>query len=712
MCHSFANRTARIGSLAVLASLFSFGLYAQTTSCTSSSTAVLAHQEGLAERVGDITLACAGGVGGSTVSTTLFVSLNTNITNRLDADGNPLGVSVTVNTGGGATPTGAVKLSGPSTILISSLNYTVPALPATTVTINVSGLRAAVASLSNGSAPAAVSATVVAPGIQLAGGSLIPVAFSTPTLLQSTLNNGVPCNGSPLPASLDFNTVASTSISSTVRVTEASVGAFTLKKAGDDSGMRILVNLTGYGTGARVFVPDAIVGNSGTTATSVGAFGNILAAGTWTPGSNQLLLIRVNGADQNGAGGALALTTPAAVTTFASVSEVSVNGGNAYAVYEVMDANPALVESAQIPAFVAVGQVNCPSPLNPALVAQLAPASSVSVATATDPLPRFVSRPPVSDCQALNDCGANYFPGLTVDTTPIALFGNSLGGRQFGFVRVGNTGPGQLTFTTSVVYDSGSNWITVSPSSGVNNVTLQVIADPASLKPGTYKASVTVDAGAYGKRVVPVTFNVGAPGVSINNIGNAASYTYGTVVPGSYAVLYGSNLSGKNVQVTFNSIPAQIVYASAGQINLIVPTNLVGQAGARIVATVDGVDSNPFTVSLAVNAPGIFDPGIVNDADTSINSAAHPAARGSLISIYLTGFSSPVSPFVTVNIGDQKGIIPSFAGEQGTYPGLDQVNVTVPVSLATTNPTVPVQVCVPGSGSAPVCSNTVNLYLK
>jgi hypothetical protein len=49
MYHSFANRSTRLGSLAVLASFFSFGLYAQTTLCTPSSTAVLAHQEGVAE---------------------------------------------------------------------------------------------------------------------------------------------------------------------------------------------------------------------------------------------------------------------------------------------------------------------------------------------------------------------------------------------------------------------------------------------------------------------------------------------------------------------------------------------------------------------------------------------------------------------------------------------------------------------------------------
>jgi uncharacterized protein (TIGR03437 family) len=162
------------------------------------------------------------------------------------------------------------------------------------------------------------------------------------------------------------------------------------------------------------------------------------------------------------------------------------------------------------------------------------------------------------------------------------------------------------------------------------------------------------------------------------------------------------------VQVTFNGIAAQIVYASANQINLLVPPSLAGQGGARVVVTVDGVASNPFTVTLAASSPGIFNPGIVNDADSTTNGADHPATRGGMVSIYLTGLGSTGG--ATVNLGDQKGIIPSYAGPQGTYPGLDQVNVSVPSSLRVTNSPVPVQVCVPAA--TPACSNTVNLYVK
>ena len=90
----------------------------------------------------------------------------------------------------------------------------------------------------------------------------------------------------------------------------------------------------------------------------------------------------------------------------------------------------------------------------------------------------------------------------------------------------------------------------------------------------------------------------------------------------------------------------------------------------------------------------------------------NPAPRGSVISVYLTGLAIPVSGQVTVNIGDQKNLIPLFAGAQPTLPGLDQVNVIVPLTLAGTTGSVPLQICIPGSNGQPNCSNQVVLFVR
>ncbi len=685
----------------VLLLLISFNGFAQTT-CTLSNTLATVHQEGLTEQIGNIVANCSGGTVGSTVALNIFISLNTNITNRPDANGVPIGITLT------GAALGSLQQTSATTINLSSITYTVTGAPAT---ITISGIRAAVAPLSSGS-PGIVTASVIGIGANFPAPAPIPLALLQPTLLASVLNNGVPCGGSPLPTTLDFPTFASTSESSAVRITEANPSSFTLREPGADTGMRILLKVAGYGAGARVFVPDAIVGSDGSQSTSAGEFATSVFAGTYTPGPNQLLLIRVNGADANGAGGTLAFAQPTATTTFGSVTELTVTNGSATVAYEVVDANAVLQESAQMPVFVVTPQTTCPTTLTPTLSVEMGPVSTVTTATLTDPIPRYVATNPALDCTVKSDCTAFYFPQFTVNTSPINLTGSSLGGVQSANVVTGNAGAGLLNFTTSIAYQSGSGWLSVSPSSGANNVTLQVIANPVSLTPGTYNATLTVSAGAYGSGTIPVTFVVGPVGVTVQNVGNAASFSYGTVAPGSYAVLYGLNLL--NATVTFNSIPATIVYNSATQLNLIVPAALGTQQNAAVVATVNGSVSNSFKVVLALNAPGVFNPGIVN-SDGSVNGATHPATRGGYVSIYLTGFSiigGMTTGTVTVNFGTLMSQPTLFAGAQPTLPALDQVNVTVPSSLTLSPNPVQVQVCIPGSTGQQVCSNQIPLYIQ
>ena len=388
--------------------------------------------------------------------------------------------------------------------------------------------------------------------------------------------------------------------------------------------------------------------------------------------------------------------------------------GSSYAVYEVVDSNPSAVETAQIPAFLVAATANCTGAITPSVTAALAPVSNVSVATATDAIPRFIAMNPASDCTQLNDCGASYIPALTADTTPIKLTGSSKGDKQSALLRIGNSGAGLLYYSTSVQYQTGqaSGWLTLTPSAGVNGGTIQVIADPSGLQQGTYNATITVSTGAYGSATIPVTFTVGAQGVTITSIGNAASWQYGTVAPGSYAVLFGANLAGRNVSVTFNSLPATVIYDSASQINLIVPTGVGGQLAALVNVTVDGLVSNSYRVNLAPNVPGIFDPGIINVTDGTVNNSDHRVAGGDFISIYMTGLTVPVTGQVTVNIGGFTNLIPTYAGAQPTLPALDQVNVQVPRSVAAGPNFLPVQVCIPGTNGQPVCSNQVNLYLR
>lgn len=693
-----------------LACLVSFALalpLAAQTCDTNSTIAALVSGSGFAEKIGDVVLTCTGGAAGSGARAQIFIGLNTNITNRLDANGRP--ANIVVSSSGAAVTSDPPVLVSPTTIEIFNLNYAIPTPSSLPVTIRIGGIRAAAATLGNGTPPTPVTASIVAGGINLPGGQSVTAAIVTRTLLASVLNGGIPCSGQ-FPATYDLpGFIAAATTSSVIRVTEGAPNAFAAKDASSDSGTRILVKMSGYGTGVRLFVPDALAGNSGVAATSAGQFASSASGGTYSPGKQQLLLSRVSGADANGNGGTLVSALPAATTSFTAATELTLSGGNAFAVYEVIDSNAAVSESVQVPVFV-IPVTGCGNSPDTSLSVSAAPISTVSVATATDPVPRYSADFLTSDCQLTGDCNAGYFPVLSVDKTPVNLTGASLGATATGSIQVANNGGSQLNFATSVTYQSGSNWLSVTPPVSSDNTSLALRADPSKLQPGTYQATVTINGGAAGTAVVPVTFAVGPAGVTIQATVNAASFTPGAIAPGSYVALFGVNLAGSRVGVTFNGLPASIAYDSAGQINAIVPPSLAGQAGAAVIATVDDKSSPPFVVALSANAPGIFNPGIVNPDLSTVNSASKPAARGGIIQIYLTGLAIPVGG-LTVTMGNQTGLVPLFAGAQPTYAGLDQVNIAIPSNLSAPNGVVPVSVCVPGA-SGPVCSNSINLYVQ
>jgi uncharacterized protein (TIGR03437 family) len=324
-----------------------------------------------------------------------------------------------------------------------------------------------------------------------------------------------------------------------------------------------------------------------------------------------------------------------------------------------------------------------------------------------------------SDCQQTGDCNANYFPVLSISSAPISLVGSSMGAAQNVSVAMSNSGGTQLNLAISIVYQNGSGWLTATPTSTAGALSLAVSASPASLQQGIYTATINVNAGEAGTAAIPVTFTVGPEGITIQSIVNAASFVAGPVAQGSYVALSGIDLTGATPvagaipTVTFNGLNANVIYSSATQINLIVPASLSGQAAATVVVSINGQVSNSFAVTLSANEPGIFTPGILN-FDYSANTASNPAKRGAFVQVYLTGLAIPVlSGSVTVNMGGQTAITPLYAGPQGTLPALDQVNVTVPATLAFTGNSTLLAVCVtPLPGTPSICSNAVNLYLQ
>jgi uncharacterized protein (TIGR03437 family) len=270
--------------------------------------------------------------------------------------------------------------------------------------------------------------------------------------------------------------------------------------------------------------------------------------------------------------------------------------------------------------------------------------------------------------------------------------------------------PWQITTT----YGAGaSGWLGLSATQGSGMQPVYVYVTPGGLAPGTYSATLTVDAGPYvGQKTVIVTFNLTAPVPTISQVLNAASLTTAPVVPGSLTTLKGSNFEGTNVTATFDGVPATISFSNATQINLLVPSGMGSRLGAsltsQLVVTVDGNASQPTIVNVAPFAPAIFSGGVLNQ-DSTPNDISHGASAGSIIQVFATGLSGAGT--ITGRIHDRDISLPYYAGPAPGAPGVQQVDMTIPSDLLAM--TTAVYVCAtPAGGSAPLCSTGAPLTIQ
>jgi uncharacterized protein (TIGR03437 family) len=249
------------------------------------------------------------------------------------------------------------------------------------------------------------------------------------------------------------------------------------------------------------------------------------------------------------------------------------------------------------------------------------------------------------------------------------------------------------------------------------------------LAAGTYSGDVQVASGTGAIQTVKVTLVVSATGTPVVlAIVSGASLQPGAVSPGEIVTIFGNsvgpvspgtgttfNPSGgtvattlANVTVTFNNVPAPLIFVSPGQINAIVPYEVAGLTSVPVVVENDGTPSTAFPVSVTAVTPAIFSltdegsgQGAILNSDASVNGSANPAAPGSIISIYATGegvlvpmgttgcISGSTLPLpmplaaVSLTIGGQPVTSIEYAGEApDSVCGLLQINATLPSSLA------------------------------
>jgi uncharacterized protein (TIGR03437 family) len=225
------------------------------------------------------------------------------------------------------------------------------------------------------------------------------------------------------------------------------------------------------------------------------------------------------------------------------------------------------------------------------------------------------------------------------------------------------------------------------------------------------------------------------------------------VTPGSLVSIYGSNLAGSlalgdtiplsstinNVSVTMNGIPTPLLYVSGQQVNAQVPWNVLasGTSGtASVVLTNNGQKSAAQSVQVGPFSPGIFGVGAtgtiavaINNADGQIAAApgaipgltTHAAKIGDPLGlqIWCTGLGAvdvavangaassdalrTATTFPKVLVGGQAATV-VWAGLTPQFPGVNQINITLPAGTPTGN-AVPIQLVVGGVTT----SNTITI---
>lgn len=219
------------------------------------------------------------------------------------------------------------------------------------------------------------------------------------------------------------------------------------------------------------------------------------------------------------------------------------------------------------------------------------------------------------------------------------------------------------------------------------------------------------------------------------------------VAPGSLATAFGTDLATTTANASTTTLPvtlggtgvsildgagtvtpAPLVYVSPTQVNYLIPDAVATGSGSVTVTSGDGTQSSG-QVNITSVAPALF---TLNAANLAAADALCVSANGSqteenvyqvmsdavvaapinlaacsqtVLELYATGMDRVSAGDVKATIGGAAGSV-LYAGPQGAFIGLDQINVVIPQSLA-------------GSGNVPivlsaggVTSNTVNVTLQ
>jgi uncharacterized protein (TIGR03437 family) len=288
-----------------------------------------------------------------------------------------------------------------------------------------------------------------------------------------------------------------------------------------------------------------------------------------------------------------------------------------------------------------------------------------------------------------------------------------------GPVTISGTGFGQSCGSCAVVFNPGSISLEIS------NWSDQTIT--AALPNFSGGAQITVRASG-GSDTMAVVTSSATSAITIASITNAASSAPGAIAPGELLAIKGNGLGPAagvsyslnpatgmveatlaGVRVFFGTLAAPILYASASQVNVVVPYEVAGQSKVALQVSYSSNLSAVTALAVAGASPAAFTfnstgsgQAVATNQDYSSNGASNPAAKNSYVTIYFTGggqtnpagITGGVSGLTLQNVATTTatvGGVPATVAFSGAAPTLVDGVCQLNIQLSPNTPSGPAQ---------------------
>jgi uncharacterized protein (TIGR03437 family) len=181
------------------------------------------------------------------------------------------------------------------------------------------------------------------------------------------------------------------------------------------------------------------------------------------------------------------------------------------------------------------------------------------------------------------------------------------------------------------------------------------------------------------------------------NVVNAASLLSGAVSPGELISIFGAGIGPEEglasdqgrsgVRVLFDGAEAPVLYAQSNQLYARVPESVSAGRSVRLAVDYLGQVTEELELETAESAPGLFTadgtgagPALAENSAGKLVTAGTPAARGSLVTLFVTGAGR--GDGLTATVGGLSAKVESTTTMPGPLAGVLLCDVRIPQQVA------------------------------